>query len=371
MPGDRPARDSRELDREIADTFPASDAPSHSPVVGVGAPKHEAFRRRDELAIGFALSSEESHPKKLVRLARIAEESGLDFLSVSDHYHPWLSAQGNSPFVWSVLGGIATATSRINVMTGVTCPIMRIHPAIIAQAAATVADMMDGRFCLGLGTGEALNELVTGERWPSARERLARLREAIAIIRELFSGERIDFDGDYYTVSDARLFTRPQRPPAILVAAAAPASARLAAGQDGLIATNPNADLVREYESAGGAGKPRVGQVTLCWDESEDDARRIARKYWATTVLGWEVRSWVSTPEMFEDITKDVTEEEVAKNIPCGPDLSKALEQLRSFRDAGFDHVYIHQVGPKQEEFLAVLRDRLLPELRKEARRAA
>jgi G6PDH family F420-dependent oxidoreductase len=241
----------------------------------------------------------------------------------------------------------------------------------MAHAAATAADMFEGRFYFGLGTGEALNELVTGERWPSARERLARLREAIEIMHELFTGERVDYDGEYYTVNDARLFTRPQEPPHILIASAAPASARLAAENDGLIATTPEKDLVKEFESAGGKDKPRVGQITLCWDESEAEARRIARKYWATTVLSWETRSWVTTPEMFEDITKNVTEEEVAKNIPCGPDLGPALKQLRAFQDAGFDHVYVHQIGPKQEEFLAVMRDQFLPQVRKQTRRAA
>ena len=367
----RPRRTSGQLDKEIADSFPASDPPSNSPVTGVGAPKHEPFRRRKDPAFGFALSSEECHPKRLVRLAHLAEESGVSFVTISDHYHPWLATQGNSSFVWSVLGGIATVTNRVNVMTSVTCPILRIHPAIIAQAAATVADMMDGRFYLGLGTGEALNELVTGERWPSARERLARMREAIEIMHELFSGDRVDYDGEYYTVADARLYTRPQVPPSIFIASAAPSSARLAGEQDGIIMTTPEKELVKDFESAGGKEKPRIGQVTLCWDPKKDEALRIARKYWATTVLNWEVRSWVSTPEMFADITKDVTEEQIGKNIPCGPDLTEPLKQIRSFQEGGFDHIYIHQIGPKQEDFLAVMRDELLPEMKKQTKRAA
>ncbi len=367
----RPTRTNGQLDREVEASFPASDPPSNSPMTGMGAPKSHKLARRKEPAIGFALSSEENSPQALVKLAQHAEGIGLDFCSISDHFHPWVPKQGNSPFVWSVLGAIGMTTERINIMTGVTCPILRMHPAIVAHAAATAAVMLDGRFYFGLGTGEALNELVTGERWPSGRERLARLREAIDIMRELMSGETVNVDGEYYTVTEAKLFTHPETPPPILVASASPASARMAGEQDGLIMTTPEKELVKEFEGAGGKNKPRFGQVTLCWDRSENEARKIAHEWWPTTVLGWDVRSWVNTPQMFEDITKTATEEDIAKNLPCGPNLDPVIKQFRSFMDAGFDHIYFHQVGPKQDEFLEMMKKELLPELKGARSKAA
>ena len=320
--------------------------------------------RSKEPAFGFALSSEENSPLALVRQAQKAEEIGLDFVSISDHFHPWLPAQGNSPFVWAGIGGIAITTERIVVGRGVTCPILRMHPVIVAQAAATAAAMLEGRFYLGLGTGEALNELVTGERWPSARERLERLKEAVEVMTELFSGDSVSHDGEYYTVANARLYTRPAVPPPILIASASTGSAELAATLGGLIATGPDDTVFEAFESAGGKNKPRLGQVTICWDESEKKAREIARRYWATTVLNWATRSSVAIPEVFEDITKSATKEDIARNILCGPDLAPVVTKVRDYLKAGFDHVYVHQVGTKQEEFLDVYAEELLPQLR-------
>ncbi len=329
------------------------------------------YRRPQTPAFGFALSSEENGPRDLVNQAVLAERTGVDFLSISDHFHPWVPAQGHSPAVWPVLGAIAVSTSRIVVGTGVTAPILRMHPVIVAQQAATTADMFDGRFFLGLGTGEALNELVVGVRWPSARERLDRLREAIEIIHRLWDGDTVNYDGSYYTVNDARLFTLPKSRTPILVAAGSPASGRLAAVEGGLIGTSPDEEIFAAFTQGGGAEKPRIGQVTVCWNESEDEARRIARRWWPTTVLGWESRSWINSPAIFEEVTRTATEDDVAKHILCGPDLEKIKESARSFLSAGFDHVYFHQVGPHQEEFLKVLGEELIPALRQQAPVAA
>ena len=231
------------------------------------------------LRIGFTLSSEEVRPDELVRLAQTAEDAGFDFATISEHFHPWTTAQGNSPFVWSVLGGVASSTTRLRVGTAVTCPLIRIHPAIVAQAAATVAAMMPGRFFLGLGTGENLNEHVTGERWPSASERRELLREAVEVIRELWSGGLVEHRGPRFEVVDAQLFTLPDRPPPIYLAAGGTKAAELAAEVgDGLIGTAPDPEPIRAFEECGGGGKPKIGQLTVCWAESEEEARKTARR---------------------------------------------------------------------------------------------
>lgn len=355
----------RQLDDTIEDSFPASDPPSFSPGTSLGPPAHTVMqRRKSNPAFGFALSSEEVGPTRLVHLAKLAEDAGLDFLSISDHFHPWLPVQGNSPFVWAVLGGIAQATERIVVGTGVTCPILRMHPAIVAHAVGTVAEMLPDRFFLGLGSGESLNELVTGERWPSGRERLERLEEAVCIIRSLLGGDELTYDGAHFTVSEARLFTHPNRVPPILLASSSPGSARMAGGQDGLITTSPDPDVFRAFEDAGGNDKPRLGQITVCWDETEAAAKAMARKYWANSALSWDLRLRTPTPALFEEITERVGEDEVAKGIVCGPHEGPIVEKARQYLEAGFDYLYFHQVGTRQEEFLEFFRTTLLPALR-------
>lgn len=312
--------------------------------------------------LGYALSSEEHRPNDLVRYARAAEGAGFSFVLISDHYHPWIDRQGQSPFVWAVIGGIAQATEQLRLGTGVTCPTFRMHPAIIAQAAATAASMMPGRFFLGVGSGEALNEHIVGLRWPSAAVRQDMLVEAIAIMRLLWQGGFQSYDGEYFLVEDARIYTLPDTPPEIMVAAAGPRAATIAGELgDGLIVTAPKPELVQRFEQAGGAGKPRFGQVTVCWTEDEAHARRTALEYWPNAALPGQLGQELPLLRHFQQATQLVTEEHVAEAIVCGPDPEKHAQAIGEYVDAGCDHVYVHQVGPDQEGFLDFYRREILP----------
>lgn len=252
------------------------------------------------IELGYALSSEEHRPNELVDHARLAEESGFRFLLISDHFHPWVSQQGESPFVWSVLGGIAHATESISVGTGVTCPILRIHPALVAQAAATVADMMPNRFFLGLGTGEYLNEHILGDPWPRIETRQEMLSEAIHVIRELWRGEEYSFDGTYFTVRDARIYTLPERLPPIYIAASGPESAELAAEiSDGLISTTPGNEIVSAFKKAAGSDKPRFGMIKVCWAPSTEEASGTVKHWWPTSEVSGSLHSDLPTPGHF------------------------------------------------------------------------
>jgi len=319
---------------------------------------------------GYALSSEEHRPLDLVRYAGRAEEVGFDFAFLSDHFHPWLDRQGQSPFAWSVLGGIATATERLTVGTGVTALSLRIHPAILAQAAATVSDMLPGRFWFGVGTGENLNEHVTGEPWPEHSQRAAMLEEAVEIIRRLWTGELVDHRGDFYDVVRARIYTLPEQLPPILVAASGPESAEVAGRiGDGLISTAPKEEVVDAFLGVGrGSGdakasRPIVGQVTVCWAEEEARARRIAREWWPTAALPGDNSQELPLPSSFEALAAIVTEDQVAERVACGPDPEVHIAKVQPFLDAGFDHVYLHQVGPDQEGFFRFAERELLPRL--------
>jgi G6PDH family F420-dependent oxidoreductase len=313
---------------------------------------------------GYALSAEEHAPNDLVRHARLAEEAGFTFALISDHFHPWVDAQGHCPFVWSVIGGIAQATERLRLGTGVTCPTIRIHPAIIAQAAATSAAMMPGRFFLGVGTGENLNEHVLGDCWPEYDVRAEMLEEAIEVIRLLWQGGNQSHRGRHYTVENARLYTLPEEPTPIMVAAAGAKAGELAGRiGDGLIAVGPEAEVVQTFEGAGGAGKPRFAQATVCWAEDEATARRTAHELWAFSALPGELSQELPMPAHFEQATQIITEEMVAESIVCGPDPAKHVEQMQKYVDAGFDHIYIHQVGPDQEGFLRFYQQEVLPKL--------
>ena len=317
------------------------------------------------IKLGYALSSEEHTPADLVRNARLAEEAGFDFLMISDHFHPWIDAQGHSPFVWSVLGAIAQATERIPIGTGVTCPTVRIHPAIIAQAAATTACLMPGRFLLGVGTGENLNEHILGDGWPEWEVRAEMLEEAVEVIRELWKGENLSHYGPSYTVVNARIYDPPPEPVPVIVAAGGPRAAELAGRiGDALCATSPDRETIEAFRAAGGEGKPAYGQATVCWARDEADARRTAKRIWPTSAIRGEASQELPSPKHFEQLAEMVTEDELAEQIPCGPDVDRHVQALQQFVDAGYDHVYVHQVGPEQEAFIAFYRDEVLPRVR-------
>jgi coenzyme F420-dependent glucose-6-phosphate dehydrogenase len=317
------------------------------------------------LQIGYQLSSEEHRPNDLVRYARMAEAHGFAFATISDHYHPWIDAQGQSPFVWSVIGAIAHATERLRLGTWVTCPTFRLHPAVVAQAAATSAAMMPGRFFLGVGTGENLNEHILGLGWPETEIRQARLEEAIEVIRLLWQGGNQSHHGPYFTVENARLYTLPEQAPPILLAAGGPRSAGLASRiGDGLIATGPEADMVRAFDAAGGRGKPRYGSVTVCWARDMKAARKTAHRIWPTVAMESSLSWELPLPQHFEDVAKLVTEDAVAEEMVCGPDVEEYVDAIKEYVDAGFDHVVIHQVGPDQAGFFAFYDKELLPALK-------
>jgi coenzyme F420-dependent glucose-6-phosphate dehydrogenase len=313
-------------------------------------------------SIGYALSSEEHSPLDLVRYAAAAEEAGFEYALVSDHFHPWVDTQGQSPFVWSVIGGIAEATDELRLGTGVTCPTIRVHPAIIAQAAATAAAMLPGRFFLGVGTGENLNEHILGDRWPEGSVRVEMLEEAIEVIRLLWQGGYKSHHGRHYTVEEARIYTLPGELPQIYVAASKPDAAELAGrAGDGFISTAPDAELVEAFESAGGERKPKLGQVTVCVAESEAEARRTAHEVWPNAAIKGDLSQELALPRHFEDAAEMVSEDDVAEKIVCGPDSEKVFEQIEKYADAGFDHVYLHQVGRDQESFFRFAREEILP----------
>ena len=313
--------------------------------------------------IGYALSSEEHTPNDLVHHAHLAEEAGFTFALISDHFHPWIDRQGQSPFVWSVIGAIAHATEKLRLGTGVTCPTIRIHPAIIAQAAATSAAMMPGRFFLGVGTGENLNEHIFGDHWPPHDERLEMLEEAIEVMRLLWQGGEQTYRGLFYTVENARIYTLPDEPPEIIVAASGPKTAE-AAGRigDGLCSTSPEKEIVQKYEEAGGAGKPKYGQFTVCYGQDESEARRTAFEWWPNAAIKGELSQELPTPKFFEQAAKMVSEDDVAEVILCGPDPQKHIDKINEFIKAGFDHVYVHQVGPDQEGFIRFYESEVLPQ---------
>jgi G6PDH family F420-dependent oxidoreductase len=314
-------------------------------------------------SFGYTLSSEEHPPSELVRQAARAEEVGFDFLSISDHYHPWVSEQGHSPFVWSVLGAVAHATERIPAMVGVTCPIMRVHPAILAQATATTSLLFEGRFSFGVGTGEALNEHVVGRRWPPPDVRLAMLEEAIGIIRDLWSGETVEHRGEYFEVDNARLFDPPRSAPPVLVSAFGPKAIELAARlADGYIGTAPEKKVVDDYRSKGGKG-PAYGQLTVCWAKSKEEARQTVKRVWPNRAVQGQLSQDLPTWTHFEQATSDLTEEQVVGSIPCGPDLDAFTLAVAEYLAAGYDHIYLHQIGPDQEGFFDFWSKQLHPAL--------
>ncbi|MFZ4235427.1 LLM class F420-dependent oxidoreductase [Streptomyces murinus] len=316
--------------------------------------------------IGYTMMTEQAGPRELVEHVVGAEEAGFDFSVISDHYFPWLRAQGHSSYAWSVLGAAAQATSRIPLMTYVTCPIRRYHPAVVAQKAATVQLLSEGRFRLGLGAGENLNEHVVGGGWPPVDVRHEMLEEAVEIIRALFGGEHVTHHGRHYQVESAKLWDVPEQPPPIGIAVSGEQSCRLAGERgDLLIATEPKPELLAAFDRHGGRGKPRVGQLPVSYDPDRDTAVKRAHAQFRWFGLGWKVNAELPHPDSFESATQFVTPDDVAASIPCGDDPDAFVEAVRPYARAGFGELALVQIGgDTQPDFLRWSAKTLLPALR-------
>ena len=314
--------------------------------------------------LGYFLSSEEFGPGELVEQARMAEDAGFEALWISDHFHPWNDEQGQSPFVWSVIGALSQVC-RLPVTTAVTCPLVRLHPVVVAQAAATSSVLLDGRFVLGVGTGEALNELVVGGPWPLTDERLEMLEEAVEVMRRLWTGEVVTHRGRHYTVEHARLYTAPDQPPPVYVSGFGPKSVDLAARiGEGYISTTPEAEPVKRFRDGGGGGKPVQGGLKVCWSTDAAEARRTVHRLWPNSGLPGELSQVLRTPEHFMQASSIVTEEMVTGDMPCGDDVGEHVQAVQAYVDAGFDEVYVNQIGPQQKGFFDFYRDEVIPRLR-------
>ncbi|MBQ0986904.1 LLM class F420-dependent oxidoreductase [Streptomyces sp. F63] len=316
--------------------------------------------------IGYTMLTEQAGPRELVGHVVRAEEAGFDFSVTSDHYFPWLTSQGHSPHAWTVLGAAAQATSRIPLMTFVTCPTMRYHPAVVAQKAATLHLLSEGRFRLGLGAGENLNEHITGGGWPAVDVRHEMLEEAVDIIRALFGGGYVNHHGTHFDVESAKVWDLPDEPPPIGIAVSGDQSGELAGRMaDLVIAVEPKRELLEAFDRYGGAGKPRVGQVPVCYDTDRDAAVRRAHEQFRWFGSGWKVNSELPGPASFEAATQFVRPDDVAEAIPCGDDVSAFVEAVRPFAEAGFTEVALVQIGGEsQHAFLDWSEKTLLPALR-------
>jgi G6PDH family F420-dependent oxidoreductase len=320
---------------------------------------------------GYTLMTEQSGPRALVDYAVRAEEVGFDFEVMSDHYSPWLTEQGHAPYAWTVLGAVAQATSSVGLMTYVTCPTVRYHPAVVAQKAATLQILAEGRFTLGLGSGESLNEHVVGEGWPSLRTRQEMLREAVEIIRELQSGELVDYRGDYFEVDSARLWDVPDQPVEIgLAVAGERAIETFAPLGDHLVGVEPSRSLIDDWNAVDGARQigtdaRAIGQIPICWDPDEDAAVKRAHEQFRWFGGGWSVNADLPTPAGFAGATQFVRPEDVADAIPCGPDLDQVVDAVGEYWKAGFTDVAIVQIGDEgQDRFLQEAAGPLLERLR-------
>lgn len=314
--------------------------------------------------VGFKLFAENFPPKELVRQAVRAEEVGFDFVEISDHIHPWLENHRHSGFAWSILAAIAARTERIELATGVTCPFIRYHPAVIAQAAATTAILSDGRFTLGVGSGERLNEHVVGRGWPPVHVRHEMLRESLEIIRLLWSGGYHTYRGEHLTLEDAQVFDLPDTPPTIAVAAGGPRAAKLAAELgDGIFATEPRADLVNAYTEAGGSG-PSYAEVPLAWAPDEQSAAKSAREIFRFGPLGWKVQPELPNPINFEAATEFVRDDDMLEVFGCGPDPERHLAVAQQFLDAGYDRLALVNAGPDTDGFFDFAREQLISRIR-------
>jgi G6PDH family F420-dependent oxidoreductase len=317
------------------------------------------------MKIGYFLSSEEWGPRDLVAQAVKAQEAGFEGLWISDHFHPWNDEQGHSPFVWSTIGAIAQATGGMKVTTAVTCPTIRIHPGIVAQAAATSAVLLDGNFCLGLGSGEALNEHIFGDHWPEADERLEMLEEAVEVIRTLWGGGVHSHRGRHYRVEHARVYDLPETPPPIVISGFGPKAVELAARiGDGYCTVGPDAESVELFRSQSNNGAFVQGGVKVCWDEDEHRARETVHRLWPNEGLPGELAQILPTPAHFEQASELVTEEMLVSEVPCGPDVDRHVEAIKAYEDAGFDELYVNQIGPEQDAFFETYREHVLPRVR-------
>jgi G6PDH family F420-dependent oxidoreductase len=319
--------------------------------------------------LGYKLMAEEHGPADLVRNAQRAEKAGFEFAAISDHYFPWLEEQGHSPFAWSVLGAIAQGTQHLGLMTAVTCPIMRYHPAIIAQAAATMGLLTRDRFTLGVGAGERLNEHVVGAGWPGIVERHERLGEALDIIQGLLAGELATYRGRYFQLDHAKLFDRPRRKPEVIMAAGGPEAAALAGKKaDGLIVIDEKKELIKAFKDNGGRG-PHYAEVGLCCAASEEEAQRTAHRYHRWSLAGWPVLAELPHDEAFAAASEHVSVDAVADAVSCGPSADRHLEAIDTYIKMGCDHIILTQIGPDQDFFFEMFENKLAPALR--SRKAA
>jgi coenzyme F420-dependent glucose-6-phosphate dehydrogenase len=323
------------------------------------------------LRFGYKLCSEERTAPQLVEDARRAEEAGFDFAAISDHFHPWTDVQGESPFVWSTIGAIANATDRLVIGTAVTCPTVRIHPAIVAQAAATSATLLPDRFWLGVGTGENLNEHITGAAWPDPTMRRKMLREALHVMRRLWTGELVTHEGPFFAVEAARIYSLPERELPVYVAAAGKESAELAAEiGDGLITTSPDAEVLQAFRSAGGTG-PRLAEMAVSYHADTGSALKNVIRCWPLVGIPGELPTELPLPRHFEQAAMTVREDDVRDKVVAGPEVEHYIERIQTYAAAGLDHVFLHQIGRDQEPFFRFAESELLPALRDTFRAAA
>jgi G6PDH family F420-dependent oxidoreductase len=316
------------------------------------------------MRIGYFLSCEEYTPAELIEQARLAEAAGFSGLWISDHFHPWTDAQGESPFVWSMIGALSQAC-QLPITTAVTCPTVRIHPAVIAQAAATSAVLTNGRFTLGVGTGEALNEHIFGDAWPNTDVRLEMLEEAVEVMRKLWTGEFVNHRGTHYTVEHARIYTLPEEPPKVYVSAFGPKAMDVAIRiGDGFVSTSPAKEMVEQFKKSAGADKIAQAGFKGCYAETEEEAVKIAKQLWPNSAAPGELSQVLYSPRHFESLEALATDDMIRQSFACGPDPAKQLEMLGKYADAGFDEVYVANVGPHYREFIDLYRREVLPKSR-------
>jgi G6PDH family F420-dependent oxidoreductase len=313
------------------------------------------------MQIGYFLSCEEFGPHELVAQARSAEAAGFHALWISDHFHPWNDEQGHSPLVWGVIGALSEAVD-LPVTTAVTCPTVRIHPAVVAQAAATAAVQLNGRFALGVGSGEALNEHILGDAWPEITERLGMLEEAVEVMRLLWEGRTISHRGRHYAVDRARVYTLPEQPPPVIVSGFGPKAIELAARiGDGFATVEPDADGIKSFREQGGAGKPVQAGTKVCYGADEAECVKTGHRIWPNEALPGELAQILPTPTHFEQACELVTEDMIAESLPCGPDLDKHVAALQEYADAGVDELFVQQVGAGHDAFFDAYKREVLP----------